>query len=335
MRSTASPHGRASGEVGCSECLTHGSDGEMDLLDLRIFARVAAVQNLSAVGAELDVTPGTISKRLQALEDELSVMLFERTTRSIRITPEGETFLSHVRRILDEMDSANAQLGDSAGQAAGRLRIAAPSSIARKLVAPAIASFMASYPLIEVRLDLTDRVVNLMDEAYDAIIVSGQLSDSTLIARRLAADRHVLAAAPAYLAKNGTPRVPADLEHHECLSAGQGRFWQLRRDQVEQSIRAQGRLQSDDGDLLRWAAISGTGILRSSVLNVSRDLAKGRLVEVLPEFEVVTKSAIWIVYAKTRHVMPRLRVLIDHMVTWSRDHLDTGNSTDSELIAAK
>lgn len=293
----------------------------MDIQDLRIFARVAAVQNLSAVGAELDVTPGTISKRLQALEDELRVKLFDRTTRSIRITAEGVKFLEHTNRILAEVDAARAAVSVHLDQPAGRLKIAAPTSLARQLVAPAIASFLSSFPEIEVRIDLTERSVDLMEEAYDALIVNGQLPDSTLIARRLAPDRHLIVASPDYLAKRGTPKWPGDLEAQDCLLLCNTRSWAFRRGGSEETVRVSGRLQSDDADLLRFAAIEGAGILRISSLNVTRDVEAGRLVTLLPDYEVVTRSAIWIVYSNSKHVLPRLRALLDHMVTWSREHL--------------
>lgn len=308
--------------------------GEMDIQDLRIFARVAALQNLSAVGIELDVTPGTISKRLQALEDDLRVKLFDRTTRSIRITPEGARFLEHTTRILAEVDAARAAVSSNIDQPSGRLKIAAPSSLARKLVAPAMVSFLTSYPEIDARVDLTDRNVNLMEESYDAVIVNGQLQDSALIARRLAPDRHLLVASPTYLAKNGIPKAPADLDQHNCFVAGSSRTWTLRRKDEEETVRVSGNLQSDDGDLLRWSAIEGVGILRSSALNLVRDIAKGRLVVVLSNYELVTKSAIWIVYSNARHMPPRLRAFVDHMAQWTRDNLNLEDDSDVAIASA-
>lgn len=307
----------------------------MDIQDLRIFARVAAVQNLSAVGAEFDVTPGTISKRLQALEDELRVKLFDRTTRSIRITAEGVKFLEHTNRILAEVDAARAAVSEHVDQPAGRLKIAAPTSLARQLLAPALASFMAAYPEIDLRVDLTDRAVNMMDDAYDAVIVSGQLADSTLIARRLADDPQVIVASPAFIARHGMPERPADLDSRDCLVQGGNRSWGFRNGSAEVTVRVAGRLQSDDVDLLRWAAIEGAGILRASAYSVASDIAEGRLVRLLADYEVVTKSAIWIVYSNSRHVLPRLRALLDHMAGWTREHCNGGDPDKAALLAAK
>src|SRR5262245_27305614 len=199
----------------------------MDIQDLRIFARVAAVQNLSSVGTELGLTPGTISKRIQALEDELKVRLFDRTTRSIRITEEGATFLAHVERILVEIESARASVGDNATRPKGTLKISAPASFGRLFAAPAISDFMALYPEIEIHIDLSDRIANLQEEGYDVAIRAGVLSDSALIAKRLAPDRQIIVAAPRYLETHGMPRTPADLGNHECFVLGNNWQWQF------------------------------------------------------------------------------------------------------------
>ena len=180
----------------------------MDIQDMRIFARVAAVQNLSAVGTELGLTPGTISKRIQALEDELSARLFDRTTRSIRITEEGAAFLAHVERILSEIEAARASVDDKVSKPKGKLKIAAPACLGRRYVAPALCEFVRAFPEIDVQVDLHDRQVNLQEDGYDVAIRTGALSDSSLIAKRLAPDRHVIVASPAYLARAGRPLGP-------------------------------------------------------------------------------------------------------------------------------
>jgi DNA-binding transcriptional LysR family regulator len=291
----------------------------MDIQDLRIFARVAAVQNLSCVGTELGLTPSTISKRIQALEDELRVRLFDRTTRSIRITEEGTTFLAHVERILIELESARASVGENATRPKGKLKISAPASYGRLFMAPAISAFMRSYPEIEVQIDLTDRVVNLQEEGYDVAIRMGALNDSVLIAKRLAADRQVIVASPGYLAARGTPKVPADLAHHNCFVLGDDWQWLFRRGAEEATIRVSGRLRSNNGEILRQAALDGHGIFQTSELRVRDDLASGQLVKVLTDFEVVTNSAVWAVYPSPKHVLPKLRVLLDFLADWFRN----------------
>ena len=301
----------------------------MDIQDLRIFTRVATLQNLSAVGSELGLTPGTISKRLQALEDDLKARMFDRTTRSIRITQEGHKFLAFAERILTEVDMARAAVSASADRPAGKLKISAPAMLSRRLVVPALVGFVEAFPDIDVHIDITDRMVNLQEEGYDAAIRAGTLSDSALIAKRLASDRAILVAAPSYLDRRGDPGRPAELASHDCLILGEQRTWMFLRGREQSSVKVQGRLHSDNGELLQHAAIAGLGILRTSEIAAIEDLASGRLVHVMPDHEMASNSAIWGVYPSAKHVMPRLRVFLDHLAEFCRATLapDGGEET--------
>ncbi len=292
---------------------------KMDIQDLRIFARVAAVQNLSAVGTELGLTPGTISKRLQALEDDLRARLFDRTTRSIRITEEGTTFLAYVERILLELESARASVGENTTQPKGKLKISAPACYGRLFLAPAICAFMRNYPDIEIHVDLIDRIVNLQEEGYDLAIRTGELNDSVLIAKRLADDHQVVVAAPNYLKANGAPLSPTDLERHNCFVLGDARQWRFSRGNDEIVVRASGRLRSNNGEMLRQATLDGQGIFQTSELRVRDDIAAGHLVRILSDYELVTNSAVWAVYPSPKHVLPKLRVLLDFLGVWFRE----------------
>jgi DNA-binding transcriptional LysR family regulator len=304
-------------------CATSGGIA-VDIQDFRIFSRVAVIQNLSQVGAELGLTPGTISKRLQALEDELGVRLFDRTTRSIRITEEGTTFLAHSDRILAEFDSARANVGDSVVRPKGRLKIAVPASLGRSVLAAAICRFMRVYPEVEVTVDLTDRGVNLQEDGYDVAIRVGLLPDSSLIAKRLAADPQSLCASPEYVAAHGEPRHPDDLARHACLVLGDSTQWQFTGDGQDTTVRVGGRLRSNNGDFLLRAALAGEGILQTSLARVEPYFANRQLVRLLPRFEPSANSAIWAVYPSTKHVLPKLRVLLDFLADWFRDNKTEG-----------
>jgi DNA-binding transcriptional LysR family regulator len=306
----------------------------MDIQDLRIFARVAAVQNLSSVGTELGLTPGTISKRIQALEDELRVRLFDRTTRSIRITDEGSTFLGHVERILLELESARASVGDHATRPSGTLKIAAPASFGRLYVAPAICDFMQAYPEIDIHVDLTDRNVNLQEEGYEVAIRTGVLRDSALIAKRLAPDRQIVVASPKYLETHGAPRAPSDLARHKCFVLGNNWQWLFARGEHEFTVRVGGRLKSNNGSILHYAALQGHGLYQTSELLVRTELAAGDLVKVLPEYEVVANSAIWAVYPSSKHVLPKLRVLLDFLAGWFRSACGNGSAIEAPKVVA-
>ncbi len=306
----------------------------MDIHDMRIFARVAALQNLSAVGVELDLTPGTISKRLQSLEEELSARLFDRTTRSIRITEEGSKFLEYVERILTEIDEARAAVSANVEKPRGNLRISAPSSLGRGVIAPAICMFMQEYPEIRVQIDLTDRVVNLQEDGYDVVIRTGTLIDSTLIAKRLGPDPQVLVASRDFLRQNEPPQVPDDLRKLSCLVLGDSSTWSFRRGNSEQGVRVTGRLRSDNSELLRHAALEGLGILRISSSRVVDDLKTGVFELVLADHEVTTELAIWAVYPSTRHVLPKLKVFLDFLGRWFQQER-TSAATISSTTSAK
>jgi DNA-binding transcriptional LysR family regulator len=300
----------------------------MDIQDLRIFARVAAVQNLSSVGTELGLTPGTISKRIQALESELRVRLFDRTTRSIRITEEGATFLSYIERILVDLEKARAAVGDHTTRPKGKIKVSAPASFGRLYIAPAISAFMRTYREIDVQVDLTDRIVNLQEEGYDVAIRNGPLTDSVLIAKRLCPDRQIVVAAPAYLEAHGAPKTPVDLTQHNCLVLGDKWQWSFCRGKEDFSVRVSGRLRSNNGELLRHAVLDGLGLLQTSELLVREDLATGRLVRVLEDYEVASDSAVWAVYPSSKHVLPKLRALLDFLADWFRDISANGTPTD-------
>jgi DNA-binding transcriptional LysR family regulator len=291
----------------------------MDLQDMKIFARVAAVQNLSAVGSELGLTPGTISKRIQALEDDLSVRLFDRTTRSIRITEEGTIFLTHIERVLAEIETARATVADKVGQAKGRIRIVIPTSLARAQFVPAMFAFLDSYKDIAVQIDMSDRAVNVQEDGYDLAIHIGDLADSALKAKRLHTGTLVLAAAPAYLERAGTPRTIQDLAQHECLATGEASIWTFRCQRSgDKSIRVSSRFTCESTAVLAHAAISGHGIVRAGDFMIRAELASGKLVRLLPEYETPGGWNIHALYPSSKYMLPRLRVLLDFLAEWFR-----------------
>jgi DNA-binding transcriptional LysR family regulator len=290
----------------------------MDIQDLRIFVRVAALQNLSAVGTELNLTPGTISKRIQALEDEMTVRLFDRTTRSIRITEEGTVFLGAAERMLGELDQVQAIVGDKLANPKGRIKLSAPASIG-SFMGPAISAFMRAYPDVEVHADLTDRVVNLQEEGYDLALRMGVLSDSTLKAKLLTKDHQIIVAAPGFLARHTIPRTPDDLATAPCLVLGDSCGWTFLENGQPQMVRVSGPLRSDNGELLHQAVLDGHGFARLSALRARQDLKSGHLVRVLAGYEVTANAAIWAVYPSAKHQLPKLRVLLDFLGQWFRD----------------
>lgn len=287
----------------------------MDIQDLQIFVRVAALQNLSAVGNQMGLTPGTISKRIQALETDLVVRLFDRTTRSIRITDEGQRFLVHAQRMLDEYESAKNAIATHINSPVGRLRIAAPEMLGRVLVCSTVNTFAEKYPQISVQLDLTDRQVNLHEEGYDIAIHVGDLGDSSLIARKLASDRRIYVASPTYIQRHGAPQTAADLIDHRCLALGDTHFWAFARGtETEESVRLPVVLRSSNSEVLRRAALEGMGILQTTVMQIGGDLAEGRLVQVLANASDPEELPVHALYLGGKQSLPRLRMFLDHLI---------------------
>ncbi|MDX2258909.1 MAG: LysR family transcriptional regulator [Hyphomicrobiaceae bacterium] len=294
----------------------------MDIQDLRIFIRVAAVHNLSTVSTEFGLTPGTVSKRIQALEKDVGATLFDRTTRLIRITQEGETFLGHIVRVIEELEAASAAIERTQRGPRGRLKIAAPPMIAGRPTSDAAVAFLRHYPEIELCTVLTDEDCSLQEEGIDVMIRSGVLADSALIGKRLGDDPQIVVAAPCYLAEHGQPRAPADLEKHACLVLSDSTHWPFEKRNAEKLIKVRPRLRSNDTCVLHRAAIAGLGLLRTSRALVADDLSTGRLLRVLEEFDTTGDSAIWAVYPRTRHMLPRTRAFLDFITDWVREGAD-------------
>lgn len=288
----------------------------MDIQDLRIFIRVAAVQNLSSVGHEFALTPGTISKRLQSLKDELGVRLFVRSTRSIRITEEGSIFLEHVQRMLLEFDAAKASVDGNMSRPRGYIKLCAPAWLGAHDLALGLSAFATAFPEIDVDAEICDRWSGPTDDGFDITIRTGVLADSSLIAKRLADDPLMIVAAPSYLKAIGTPRTPQDLEHHSCLVHGDTSHWPFKKSSNDRSVRVAGRVRSNDVELLRRLARDGHGLVRISAAHIGEDTKAGYLVPVLTDYDTSGDSAIWAIFPKTRHMLPRLRALIDFLSDW-------------------
>ncbi len=293
----------------------------MDIQVLRIFARVAAVLNITQVGTEFQLSPGTITKKLQALEAELGTQLFDRTTRSIRLTDEGRIFLEHTGYILDATENAYAAMDEGFGRVRGRLKVSAPKTIGRIDIGSCIACFASKFPEIELYVDLSTRYVNLQEEGYDVAIRTGALSDSSLKARRLMDDPHVIAASPSYLSVHGTPLRPQELERHECLVVGDQNRWKFKRKSSTHLARVSGRIRGNDPLMLRSCAIKGCGIIRTSRDMIEDAIADGSLIELLKDYDASSDAGVWAVYPNSKYMPPRLREFIDFVADWVKQQI--------------
>ena len=257
-----------------------------DIKQLQSFVEVINLGSLSAAARREGVVPAMIGRRLDALEEQLGVKLLIRSTRRIVPTQEGEAFYEDCVRILNDLAAAEAAIASGSSRARGDLRISAPAGFGRRHVAPHAAEFQRQNPAIRVMLSLSDRLVDLSDERIDVAIRISDLADSSLVATRLAANRRVVVAAPAYLARLGMPQTPDDLSRFTCLTLGasQARGWTFRIDGKLVNWKVSGQLECNDGAVLHAWALQGYGLAWRSLWEVKDDLREGRLATVLDAY---------------------------------------------------
>ncbi|MBU2013746.1 LysR family transcriptional regulator [Pseudomonas sp. Choline-3u-10] len=284
--------------------------------ELAFFSQLVRLGSLAATARELNLTPPAVSKRLAQLEQRLGVRLLNRTTRSISLTAEGELYLDSAQRILREIEEMERQVSSSRALPKGLLRVNAPLGFGRTHVCPAISSFVRRYPEVDVQLHLSDRPINLPDDAIDVAIRFGDLPDSRLIARKIAANRRKLCAAPSYLATHGHPLTPKDLMQHNCIVLRQNDsafgVWRLSRGKQSEAIKVRGNLSTNDGEVaLNWA-LEGHGILMRAEWNLANHLSNGRLVEVLTDYET-PPADIYAVYLERLNLSAKVSFFIEHL----------------------
>lgn len=284
-----------------------------NLGDLEIFARVVSAGSMSAAGRELSLSPAVVSKRLRRLEDRLGTRLMQRTTRQISLTEAGQGFYERVVAILAGIEEAEAFVSRRSALARGVLKVSAPTSFGRMHIAPHINAFMLANPDLGVNLILHDEFVDIVGDGYDLAIRIAELSDSSLVARKLAPVRRILTAAPAYLERHGVPRDFEDLANHICLAPHNNDSWKLDGPNGQMMHRPSGPLQTNSSEVVREAVIGGIGIALRSTWDIGAELADGQLVQVLPEYEGSRNVAIHAVYASRRFLPAKVRVFIDYL----------------------
>lgn len=283
------------------------------LQDLEIFVRTVDSGSLSATARGLDLTPAAASAALKRLEAELQAPLFVRSTRSLRLTREGEVFLAHCRPALAALRDAQLELASGRQQVSGMLQLAAPSDFGRNLLLPWLEEFQQQHPGIRYRLHLSDRVTNVYSDLVDAAFRQGEPPDSSMLALPVhLTNRRVLCASPAYLQAHGTPATPQALAQHSCLCFMLGEEvydrWRFWRDGEELTVRAGGGNIANDGDVVRLWALAGRGIIYKSRLDVVADLAAGRLVALCTDWQTEA-SPMYMVLPGRRQLTPGLRLL--------------------------
>jgi len=287
------------------------------LSSLNAFVQAAEARSFTAAGRQLGVSASAIGKAISRLEERLSVRLFHRSTRTITLTPEGAAFLERCRRIFSEIEAAELEMAQTQGAPRGKLRVSLP--IVGMLMMPALSEFMRAYPAIELELDFTDRLVDVIGEGLDAVVRSGEVSDSRLVTKKLGVFHFLVVGAPAYFKRHGTPQKPDELLAHACLQhrfATNGKLerWPLRRGRKELDLNLPQTAVANTIEPLIHMAQEGLGIACLPDFAIHRQLQQGTLVRVLEPY-VQHTGTFRLLWPSSRHLSPKLRVFVDFMTT--------------------
>ncbi len=286
------------------------------LKQIETLVAVIAKGSLTAAAQAEGVAPAVVGRRIAALEQRLGVKLLLRTTRRISLTHEGSAFLEACQRVLADLATAEASVSAGGVKASGHLRITAPAGFGRRHVAPLVPQFLARHPEVSISLNLSDRVVDIVNEGVDCAVRVGDLPDSSLVSVRLADNRRLCVATPGYLARAGTPLHPSELDRHECLTlssdASQTRGWAFVIDGVPTHLRPRGRLDCSDGQVLHDWCRAGLGIAWRSTWEVEDEIASGALLSLLDDFSA-PPNGIYAVFPQRKHLALRVRLWIDFL----------------------
>jgi DNA-binding transcriptional LysR family regulator len=288
--------------------------------DLGFFSVLASAGSLSAAARELGITTPAVSKHLALIEQRVGLSLVNRTTRRMSLTPEGELYLQHARRILADIDDMEQLLGVSRQTPTGLLRVNATLGFGRSHVGPLISRFVRKNADVQVQLQLSVDPPPISEDAWDVCVRFGAPPDARVIARRLAPNRRLLCASPAYLHKHGAPRTPQELARHNCIGIRQGEeaygVWRLSsghgRHAQTQAIKTRGNLATNDGEIAVSWALDGHGILMRAEWDIERYLRNGRLVQVLPQY-FTPDADIHAVYPQRHQLAARVRAFVDFL----------------------
>ena len=279
---------------------------------LKLFVRAAVLGALGKAGREFGLSATATTQRIKGLERELGVQLFNRTTRAVSLTADGQVFLGHAKRIIESIEDARSDLSGSSRNIKGDLRVAGSASFGRRFIAPFIAEFLTVYPDINVELELSDGIIDIVEQGVDVALRIGDLSSSTLVARKLADNPRVLVASPKYLSDAGYPRSVADLSLHNCLVLSGNRNWKLcdAANRIH-DVKISGNFSTNHGEVVTEAALAGVGIALKSVWDVRHLLADGTLRPVLEEYTIEPVWSLWAVRPPGRVVPARTRAFVD------------------------
>lgn len=295
------------------------------LEDMSLFVHVVEKGSFSSAGRHMRMSAALVSHRVNALEARLGARLFSRTTRSMQLTSSGRAFHEHALQVLEAAERAEASVAEAGGIPRGSLKVTAPLGLGRRVLAPTVARFRQDFPQIDIRVRLSEHLLDLVEEGVDVALRMASFSDSTMILKQVARIERMLCASPAYLERKGVPQTPADLARHDCLLLrfpGSQQFrWTLARKGEDASAHAvTGHMDADDGDVITGWALDGHGIAMKPVFEVAEHLASGRLLPVLPAY-APTQVTLGVVYLSRQLLPPKIRLFAEALVEDSARHV--------------
>lgn len=292
----------------------------MDINSLEIFVEVMRKGSFAAVARDMRVVPSTISRAIANLEDELGIRLLQRTTRRIKPTEAGQVYFQQIEPIVDELDRAKSITVDLGNNPTGQLRLTTSMTFGNQIIVPLLPEFMTAYPRLDVFLNLTDSVLDIVDDGIDVAVRLGKLPDTSLIATRMTEMEYAIVASPEYLQQHGIPKMPSDIRTHQCLvfpMPGYSTDW-LFRDRLGQvtAIKPRGRLQLTNAMAHKQCALNHMGITMCSLWSVWQEIRDGSLVQLFTSYEIAMAdfdNAVWLVYPSRKYLPLKVRVFIDFM----------------------
>ncbi len=276
------------------------------------FVAVAETESFTQAAKRLDVSTAQVSRQVSALETRLATRLFYRTTRRVSVTEAGRIYYQHCRQVLDALDDAERSITNLQLSPRGKLRLTAPITYGEKRIAPLVNEFVVRYPELDVEMNLTNQKLDLVGGGYDLAVRLGKLEDSSMMARRLSSRTLYVCASPQYLAARGTPHELAELAQHNCLQ-GNLDYWRFQEQGQPRNVRVSGNIRCDSGRALLDAALKGIGIVQLPDYYVQTALDLGQLLPLLTDYRE-DDDGIWAVYPQTRHLSPKVRMLLDFLV---------------------
>ncbi len=287
----------------------------MDLNEVLMFVKVVQAGSFTAASALLGMPKSTVSAKVASLEQRLAVSLLHRTTRRLGLTEEGKDFFHMCEKTLNDLEVAEASLGKAKGQPRGALKIAAPNAFGVHLLPGFLSGFLKKYPDISAEVCLSNAFVDLVGEGFDVAIRSGDLKDSTLVAKRIGTSFFSLYASPDYLQKHGEPKRPQDLTDHQCLSfSAIGDEWKMNALQRRATVNIEGCVKCDDITAVKQLALNGLGIGMITEFVAMEDIEAGRLVPVLPGWHAHT-TGIYVVYPSHKYQHPKVKAFVSELST--------------------